>query len=144
MVARHSCLRTCYVQHHNVAFPHAYHVPGPPHGGMGEVVPTLAVSQCHHVTEQLSSLFTCDTSTPPRSVGKLVHLPAPAPTCGITGRPICMSALCQAQCHSGAAHLFTIYSISKCHTSIPAWCCSICSQACGVAASGSMNTLVHT
>lgn len=74
-------------------------------------------------------------------VGKLVHLPVPAPTCGITGRPICVSALCQAQCHSGAAHLFTTCSISQCHTG---WCCFTCSQAYGVAASGSMNTLVHT
>lgn len=45
---QHSCW------HHSVAFPHAYHVPRPPHGGMGELVPTLAVSQRHHVAEQLS------------------------------------------------------------------------------------------
>lgn len=74
-------------------------------------------------------------------VGKLVHPLVLAPTCGITGRPICMSALCQAQCHSGAAHLFTTCSISQGHTG---WCCFTCLQAYGVAASGSMNTLVHT
>lgn len=39
-------------------FSHAYHAPGAPHGGMGEAVPTLAVSQRHAAVEQLSSLCT--------------------------------------------------------------------------------------
>ena len=48
------------------------------------------------------------------SVGKLIYPPVPAPTCDITGRPICLSALCQVQYHSVVAQprLLTTCSIS--------------------------------
>jgi hypothetical protein len=114
LCALHSCWCACYVQYHNVAFSHAlpmsqgHHIVGP--------VRLFPHSLCPSTTLCWNSSSLCAFAIFQQSwsVGKLIYPPVPAPTCDITGRPICLSALCQVQYHSVVAQprLLTTCSIS--------------------------------